>query len=173
MVFPETLLIIALQLIGKVGKVSTQSNGCDFYQALKPGDIYDIASPRYSRNYLRGTECRWAAEAPPGYKISLECLDVRLPPSFLCNDRADRILVSRTGKVNLVDGRRHCGGVSFSEMSSSNRMVMVLKTSPLTRGGRFKCSLKAVTTTNNCNCGTLNRGKIGELMRFLSVCEIN
>jgi hypothetical protein len=157
MVFLETLPIIALLLIGKV---ATQFNGCDFYQAVQPGVTYTVASPRYSRNYLRGTNCRWAAEAPPGYKISLACADVRLPPSFLCNDRADRILVSLSGKVNLYDARRHCGGVSFTETSSSNRMVMALRTAPFTRGGRFKCSLRAVA--NDCNCGLLNRGKIGK-----------
>lgn len=157
MYFPETLAIIAFLLIEKV---SAQSKACDFYQAMEPNVVYTISSPKYSNNYLRGTDCRWAAEAPLGYKISLACAIVRLPSTFLCNDRADRILVSRSGKANLSDGRRHCGGVSFTETSFGDRMVIALKTSPLSRGGRFKCSLKAVA--NNCSCGLLNRGRIGK-----------
>jgi hypothetical protein len=162
MFFHKTLPIIALLLIVNV---ATQFKGCDFYQALEHGLIYTIVSPGYSRNYLRGTNCRWAAEASPGYKILLSCTDVRLPTTFLCNDRADRILVSPSGNVNLNDARRHCGGVSFTETSSSNRMVMALKTALFTRGGRFKCSLR--TIANNCNCGLLNRGKIGGKVQFV------
>lgn len=156
--FPQTLPIITLLLIGKV---STQSKACDFYQPLKPDVVYTIASPRFPQNYLRGTDCRWAAEAPTGYKVSLSCAEVRLPLVFLCNDRSDRILVSLSGKVNLSDARRRCGEVSFTETSSSNRMIIALKTVQRTRGGRFKCSLKAVSNTNSCNCGLLNRGRIG------------
>jgi hypothetical protein len=153
----ETLSIIVLSLIGKV---SAQSKACDFYQELKPGKIYTIASPRYPQNYLRGTDCRWAAEAPPGYKISLGCNEVRLPLVLRCNDRVDRILVSPSGRVNLSDARRHCGGVSFSETSLSTRMLVALKSGPFISGKRFKCSLKAVA--DNCSCGQLNRGRIGE-----------
>lgn len=154
----KTLSIIVLSLIGKV---SAQSKACDFYQALKPGVIYTIASPRFPQNYLRGTDCRWAAEAPSGYKVSLKCNEVRLPLVFPCNDRVDRILVSPYGKVNLADARRHCGGVSFTETSFGTRMLVALKSGPFISGQRFKCSLKAVA--NSCSCGQLNRGRIGEL----------
>lgn len=158
--FLETLSIIVFLLIGKV---STQSNGCDFYQELELDIIYTISSPRFPQRYLRGTDCRWAAEAPAGYKISLDCYEVRLPPVFQCTDKVDRILVSSVGNANLTDGKRYCGGVPFTETSSSTRMVFALKTGPFIRGGRFKCSLKAVRAS--CSCGQLNRGRIGECCR--------
>jgi hypothetical protein len=168
-----------LWIISLVGKLSSQSNKCDYYQALKPSVIYTISSTRYPQNYVRGTDCRWAAEAPPGYKVSLTCNEVKLPATFFCN--GDRILVSLVGRADLRDGRKHCGGVAFMETSSSTRMTIALKTGQLTRGGRFKCALKAVA--NSCSCGQLNSGRIGEshemfyvvkfLMMTLQLEELN
>lgn len=153
--FNKSSLIAVLLLIGKV---SNQYKSCDYYQRLTVGATYFIASPEYSRNYKRGAQCRWAAESPPGYHVALNCNDVKLPSVLSC--RSDKILVSRTGRASLSDGKAHCGGASFKENSVSTRMVVVLKTEALSKGGKFKCSFKAVA--NTCNCGQLNRGKIGE-----------
>lgn len=161
--FLKTLSVFVFLLIEKV-------KTCDFYQALKPDVIYTIVSPNYARNYFRGTDCRWAAEAPPGFKVLLNCNEVRLPLVFLCGDRIDRILVSNSGRVNLADARRHCGGVAFTETSTSTKMVIALKTTPTSRGGRFKCSLKAVP--NSCRCGQLNRGRIGAFCPFKQFIKV-
>lgn len=155
----QSSLITVLILIGKV---FPQLNGCDYYQALQINSVYTIKSPNYSQNYLRGSDCRWAAEAPPGYKILLNCNEMQLPAPFFCSDK---ILVSNTGRTDLRDARRHCGSTLFSETSTSTRMTIALKTGPFSRGGKFKCSLKAVK--NNCNCGQVNRGRIGECCIFL------
>jgi CUB domain len=161
MIFLETLSIIMFLLIGKV---STALEACDYYQELKPGVVYTIASPKYPKKIVRGADCRWAAETEPGYKISLDCFEVRLPPVYRCGDRVERILVSTSGKANLSDAKRRCGSVSFTEISASTRMTIALKTGPSSyKGGRFKCSLRAVTS--NCSCGQLNRGRIGEFCR--------
>jgi hypothetical protein len=153
----ETLLIIVISTF--IGKVFTQFEleHCDFYQSLELNVTYSIASPNFSENYLRGTDCRWAAEAPPGHKIFLNCRQVNLPRTFACN--GDRILVSNTGRVDLRDGRKYCGGVEFAETSRSTRIIIALKSGLRSRGGKFKCSLK--TVANSCSCGQLNRGRIG------------
>lgn len=156
----ETLLIACLILIGKV---FPQMNGCDYYQALQPDVNYTITSPNYSQNYLRGSDCRWAAEAPPGYKILLSCNEVRLPQSFFCS--GDRILVSVIGRTDLRGSTPHCGSTSFSETSASTKMTIALKTGLFSRGGKFKCSLKAVSS--GCSCGLVNRGRIGQSMPCL------
>lgn len=153
--FNKSSLIAFLLLIGKV---SVQYKSCDYYQRLTVGATYFIASPGYSRNYNRGAECRWAAESPPGYHVALNCNDVKLPLVLSC--RSDRILVSRSGRASLSDGKAHCGVASFTENSVSTRMVVALKSGALSRGGKFKCSFRAVA--NTCSCGQLNRGKIGE-----------
>lgn len=153
--FNKSSLIAVLLLIGKV---FPENKNCDYYQRLTVGATYFIASPGYSRNYKRGAECRWAAEAPPGYKISFNCNDVKLPSELSC--RSDKIMVSRTGRANLGDGKVHCGEASFTETSASTRMVVALKTGKLSKGGKFRCSFRAVAST--CSCGQLNRGKIGE-----------
>lgn len=158
--FLASSLITILILIGKV---FPQSNGCDYYQALKPDVTYTITSPKYSLNYLRGSDCRWAAEAPPGYRILLSCSEVRLPTSFFCS--GDRILVSNAGRADLRDATRHCGSSSFSETSASNRMTIALKTGTFSRGGKFKCLLK--TVGSSCSCGQVNRGRIGEFSVYL------
>lgn len=156
----SSLIIIIFLIIGCVSKAQQQSKRCDYFQALKPNGVYSIASPGFSRNYLRGTDCRWAAEAPPGYKILLLCHEVRLPNSLRCKN--DRIIVSNTGRSDLRDGKTRCGSASFSETSTSTKMTIALKTGAFTKGGRFKCSLK--TVANSCNCGLANRGRIGECL---------
>lgn len=150
----ESLLITVLILIGES---LSQLRGCDYYQALEPEFNYTIASPKYSENTFRPNDCRWAVEAPPGYKILLSCNEVRLS-SFFCS--SDRISVSNTGRTDLRNAKQHCGSSAFSETSLSTRMTIALKTGKFSRDGKFKCSLKAVV--NGCSCGQFNRGRIGE-----------
>lgn len=140
-----------------IGKVFSQSKDCDYYQALKADTLYTIASPKYSQNYPYGSDCRWSAEAPPGYKVAMTCDSMALPSTILC--MGDKILVSRTGRTDVRDGKAYCGASSFNETSTSNRMTIALKTWIFSRGGRIKCSLRAVASS--CTCGQLNRGKIG------------
>lgn len=155
--------ISLLLLLSGIEQSATVTKGCDYYQALKPGVIYSIASPRYSHNYMRGADCRWAASAPPGYKIELTCNDFRLPNSMSC--RGDRVLVSATGRTDLRDGKRHCGSSKLSATSVSTKMTVGLKAGAFSMGGKFKCSMK--TVGNSCSCGQLNRGKIGESVKKL------
>lgn len=161
-------LIVALVLIGKV---SAQSKDCDFFQALKPDTVYTIASPKYSQNYAYGTDCRWAVEAPPGYKVSLSCDNVALPSTFLC--LGDRLLVSRSGRTDVRDGKSYCGAAPFTETSTSYRMTIALKTWFLSQGGRFKCSMRAIVAS--CACGQLNRGKIGmkSATKSALICQLD
>ena len=148
-------------------KAASQFNGCDYFQPLKLGASYIIASPKYPNKYERGTNCRWAAEAPTGYKIALECNDVSLPTSVFC--AGDKILVSRTGRTDFQDGIKYCGTGKFSENSSSTRMTIALRAGLFGMfNGRFMCTLKIVSS--NCNCGQLNRGRIGLI--FLEASRI-
>lgn len=139
-----------------IESVYLQYRGCDYFQAVKLETNYLISSPRYSQNFL-GNECRWAAEAPPGNEISVNCTEVRLQPTLSCY--GDRILVSKSGRTDLRDARRYCGGASFSESSTSTKITIALKTGSFSQGGKFKCSLKAVAS--RCICGQVNRGRIG------------
>ncbi len=130
---------------------------CDFSQLLSTSSIYEIISPAYPGNYLKGTQCRWEAEAPQGFKISLSCSQVELSPSIACF--GDKISVSTTGRLDLANSKHFCN--PFQIESASNRMTMALKAGRFSRGGRFRCKIKAVK--NNCVCGKRNRGKIGKL----------
>lgn len=83
--------------------VGAQNSSCDFYQALKIGQKYQIFSRGYSGGkqtqrflwfhaarisfsrfsmfvFYRNEACRWAAEAPLGYKVLLKCDNVFLFP---------------------------------------------------------------------------------------------
>jgi CUB domain len=157
----EVQLIIFVALIGPA---SLQFGSCDYSQTLTNGTVYSIASTRYPQNYRRGDDCRWAVVAPPGYRATLSCDEVAVPVSFLC--LGDSIFVSRTGRTDVRDGRRYCGNSSFYEKSDSTRMTIIFRPGLLTRGGRFKCTMRAVEDT--CSCGQLNRGKIG---KFARACE--
>ncbi|KAG5674162.1 hypothetical protein PVAND_004146 [Polypedilum vanderplanki] len=129
---------------------------CDYYQELKPLSKFVISSPGFPRQYSRGVSCRWAAEAPAGYKLSLNCNNVQMPFSFAC--LSDQIQVSSTGHSDMADAKRFCGNTAFKVDSLSTRMTISLKTTQTSFGGKFRCSVKAIK--NKCTCGLRNRGKI-------------
>lgn len=131
---------------------------CDFFQKLTTTSQFTITSPGYPESYTRGTQCRWAAEAPPGYKISLNCYEVQLSSTLSC--LGDNLSVSQSGRVDLADAKRFCGSSPFEVESTGYPMTIALKVGGISKGGRFRCSVKAVK--NNCECGTRNRGKIGK-----------
>ncbi|CRL05673.1 CLUMA_CG018706, isoform A [Clunio marinus] len=131
----------------------TVSKSCDYFQSMKPNVLYTI---QVSRSNQRNLDCRWAAEAPAGHKISLTCDKVRLPTSFFCLN--DRITVSTTGRTDLRDGKSYCGRRQFEALSVSTKMTVALKTGAITLGAKFKCSMK--TVIDGCRCGQVNRGKI-------------
>lgn len=139
-------------------EVAAEFRGCDYFQALRIGAVYSIASSGYPRNYNRGASCRWSAEAPPGYIIQLNCNEVRLPLSTSC--LGDQLLVSTSGRTDLRDGRRYCGSGSFTMESKSTRLTVGLRALTNSRGGKFRCSMK--TKANSCECGRRNLGRIGK-----------
>jgi hypothetical protein len=55
--------------------------GCDHFQALRVGVNYQIYSPNFhlGQLYPRSTRCRWTAEAPPGFKVNINCDVFDLP----------------------------------------------------------------------------------------------
>lgn len=133
-------------------------NNCDFFQRITATSQFSIVSTGYPRTYFSNTKCRWTAEAPMGYRISLNCHDVRIPTSLNCAN--DSLSVSPTGRADLSDGKRYCGNAPFQVYSTSYRMTIAHKAGSYSRGGLFYCMVKAVK--NDCNCGVRNRGKIGE-----------
>lgn len=59
-----------------------QFPNCDFFQLLRTGVRYQIFSPGFDRGFLypANTRCRWAAEAPPAFKVRLDCDYFEIPP---------------------------------------------------------------------------------------------
>lgn len=133
--------------------VGVELKGCDYFQMLKPQKLYAIASHRKSQN----SNCRWTAEAPPGYKIFLACNEVKLSPSLLC--REEKILVSVNGQEDLRKRKAHCGSSPFVETTLGTKISIALQS----KSGKLKCSLKAIP--GSCVCGQLNRGRIGEYVK--------
>ena len=147
-----------LQLLcyfGLVVGITSQFTGCDYFQTLKSGESYPIQSPGYPRKYRGGTNCRWLVESPPKTTIALDCGDVQLPSSGGCKN--DALIMSTTGRIDLLDGKRYCGTGGFTSKSISNRMTLALKTGA-TGGGSFKCTMRSSVST--CDCGRQNRGRI-------------
>lgn len=143
---------VQIFLIVLIAAVSAELKfkGCDVFQALSPGKHYTIKSPRVSRS----SDCRWAEKAPPSYRSSLACNEVKLPLTLLC--RGERITLSLNDRADLRDGERHCINASFAETTVSTKITVAMKS----QSAKLKCSLK--TVPNSCTCGQLNRGRIGE-----------
>lgn len=157
------LKILFLLILSDFSITLDQYGNCDFFQKLSTTSQFTITSPRYPGNFLRDTKCRWAAEAPPGFKISLNCFEFQLPSSSWCS--LDNLSISQTGRVDLGDAKRFCGWSPFQVESTSYRMTIALNVGRFSKGGRFRCSIRALK--NNCNCGVRNRGKIGKVQ----LCE--
>ncbi|KAG4069013.1 hypothetical protein HA402_008324 [Bradysia odoriphaga] len=122
------------------------------------GKSYDIFSPEQNRNGIfnrEGMDCRWAAEAPAGHILVLDCDEVYMPLSNNCNDA--RIEVSASGETNLSDANRYCGTKSFRTQSVGNRMVIAFKPfSSLNAlfGSFFRCRLTSTADiVFPCECG--------------------
>lgn len=76
--------------------VSGQFTDCDYYENLFLGIEYNIGISSDSTN----THCRWAAEAPPGYQVAIDCHDIALPwVRFHCNHIILEILRQRDSPV--------------------------------------------------------------------------
>lgn len=151
----RSLFIFSLLLIENA---FSQFNGCDYYKKLKPDTTYTIRSPRYPKSYRREANCRWAVEAPAGFKISLDCYEVTFNFPFFCY--GDTILASRTGRTDVRDSNRNCD--TFKATSTSTKMTVALKTQAPSFGGRFTCSLRLVI--DGCNCGQHNQARIGSFV---------
>lgn len=138
---------------------SQQFKNCDFFQSLSANVTHTITSPKYSRPYPKGASCRWAVEAPPGHNVLVNCREIKMSASWMCS--RDGIVVSTTGRADLRDASSHCGRKSFTLKSRSTRLTMALRSSRHNgAGGRFKCTLRTVED-DSCNCGQMNRAKIG------------
>lgn len=139
---------------------------CDSYQKLKPLEQFVISST--VPGYLNGVECRWTVEAFPGYTLSLNCYDVRIPFSIACFN--SQMLVSTTGRADLYDANRYCGNTPFQVESLSTRMTISLKRTPTSRDVNVRCIVRSIKTF--CTCGSKNRGKIGKLKLFIFYTRI-
>ncbi|XP_063217452.1 venom serine protease-like [Bacillus rossius redtenbacheri] len=137
------------------------SADCDYYQRVTDYASYSIYSPGYPNSYPGDTNCRWYAVAASGSRLYLDC-SISIPRMANCTQ--DRLSVSLTGKTSLDDAEYYCGAGTFSVMSTSNAMNVVLQSSYYSQGGLFFCNLTALpdsatstttttTATPSCSCG--------------------
>ena len=148
-------LQIALILLCHLIHSSVCQLNCDYYEYMKVGKNYTLSSPGFDQGAPMNTNCLWAMESPPGYKIELDCDVLFLMPLLGCNNR---LLISTNGRMDMEDADTYCGFGTIKTHSSSTRMRVEFRTSVLPMGSRFHCSATAII--NNCICGIHNDGKI-------------
>uniref|UniRef100_A0A336MZ17 CSON007906 protein n=1 Tax=Culicoides sonorensis TaxID=179676 RepID=A0A336MZ17_CULSO len=125
---------------------------CDYFQQLELGVTYTISSPNYPNFYgTKPFSCRWTAKAPLGYIVAYNCY-VEVPQGLNC-DR-DRLLLSRTGVLDVSRAEVYCGKQWFTADSFDESGVIGLLVPFTTTGGRFQCNLSAVK--KDCACGYKN-----------------
>ncbi|CAG9805075.1 unnamed protein product [Chironomus riparius] len=150
---------LVLVLILSFWSVECQNfDSCDYYQFLEPGRVYQVGSLgfRYGRPSPINTNCRYAAEAPYGYKITASCRLAYLLPVPKCENF---LKISPSGRTDLADGKTYCGWLGvISAASQSNRMTIQYLTGNRPMGSRFLCSMHLVP--DNCECGKRNVGRI-------------
>lgn len=154
-------MIVLSPFLAFAAKVIEEYGNCDYYQQLKPTEQVAIFSPGYSKNYIPGTKCRWTAEAPIGYKLSMSCKDFQLPKLFGC--LSDEMSISTTGRADMLDAKKFCGKQPLSIESKGTKMIIALKSNGKSVGGRFYCVIQTLKEKPSCTCGVRNRdrGRIG------------
>lgn len=83
-IFLETVLFIVTILVTRVASQlypynANVFNGCDYFETIELGRVYDVFSPYYPEKYPPGTNCRWSGCAPYGTNIVIKCTDMRIP----------------------------------------------------------------------------------------------
>ncbi|XP_031635706.1 CLIP domain-containing serine protease 14D-like [Contarinia nasturtii] len=117
-------------------------NGCDYFESIQLGRIYDVFSPYYPDKYPPGTNCRWSGCAPYGTNIVIKCTDMKIPTYGTCDKNSDRLEVSYQGCQELNDAVNYCTQPFVTE-TRSNALVMALRSYPNSTGGGFFCQIYA------------------------------
>jgi hypothetical protein len=79
-----------------VGLSTSLTKHCDYFQKLDPNVTYQLHSPKNSK---LNSKCRWAAEAPEGQNVLIDCKEIKIPFSTFCAN--DALLISTNGRVDL------------------------------------------------------------------------
>ncbi|KAL4716436.1 hypothetical protein ACJJTC_015864 [Scirpophaga incertulas] len=159
MAVPVNLLIVVFVGVAIVHQASTQDPQCDFFQNVQVGQTYYVYSPNYPNSYPSGVQCRWVATCPTGYNCRLDCPVISLPQTSSCS--MDRLLVSKTGDLQLNGADYYCGQGSLTAVSTGNRISVGLITAVSSPGGRFMCQLYAQAQTGpTCSCGYRKQNRI-------------
>lgn len=61
-------------------------NGCDYYETIELGRVYDVFSPYFPEKYPPGTNCRWSGCSPYGTNIVIKCTDMKIPTVILAKN---------------------------------------------------------------------------------------
>lgn len=54
-------------------------NGCDYFESIELGRVYDVFSPYFPQQYPPGTNCRWSGCSPYGTNIVIKCTEMKIP----------------------------------------------------------------------------------------------
>lgn len=65
----------------------------------------------------------------------------------------DKLQVSKGGLISLADAVNYCGTGKTAVESTSNRIVIALRSGTSSKGGKFKCTLTSKLLPVSCNCG--------------------
>ncbi|XP_049880102.1 venom serine protease-like [Pectinophora gossypiella] len=142
------------------GFAAAQDSSCDYSQQVQIGQTYYVYSPNYPNYYPRSKQCRWVGYCPRGYNCRLDCSEIRLP--FTTNCAQDRLLISKSGDLQLNNADRYCGTGSVTAVSTGQVISIGLIVANNSPGGRFTCQLSAqpATPTDICRCGWKKSNRI-------------
>lgn len=79
-----TVAAIASCVLGQYQYSNNIFNGCDYFETIELGRIYDVFSPYYPEKYPPGTNCRWSGCSPSGTNIVIKCTDLKIPTVIVC-----------------------------------------------------------------------------------------
>ncbi|XP_014289432.1 venom serine protease [Halyomorpha halys] len=120
--------------------------GCNInkYISLASGS-HPVRSPGHPGPYPPSSECYYYYHTDPGYRLTMDCYDVEMGQvPWDCSDS-----IKFVGSLN-ADDIDFCSPINVQ--SRDHRIVMILRSTQRSMGGRFSCSVRAMRR-ELCDCG--------------------
>ncbi|KAL9702322.1 hypothetical protein quinque_005840 [Culex quinquefasciatus] len=146
-------LVLVLVVVVEVVQGQQQ---CYYSLDMKFGSDYYLPSPQFPLFYPPNTQCSYRINAPFGYRINFTCDVFQIPSSTGC--KIDAVYISPSGREDLADAYTYCGAGTVQEKSFANSLLLRLRSSPTSRGGKFLCRMSLIQPS--CSCGRKKQTRI-------------
>lgn len=86
----QCIIIAILLVVKSTTGVDNSFVGCDYYENILLGHVYDVFSPNFPEKYEPNTMCRWSGCSKYGTQIVINCTFMAIPTVRLNKTRVKK-----------------------------------------------------------------------------------